>query len=162
MQINHQQIKREKFLKLSHEALRNLLSLAENYAKYGSSYIKSEFVWQIYYFQKMMLLYIKKYGPYTFPNNCPKESILNQMIYYKKILIHANDRYLYDAIIDLLYNGKKPKIDFDELFNELDKQSKCKIPIDCFIQKNNNKKKYMPFENKKNLEKEQNEDYYFC
>ena len=60
MQINHQQIEQLKLLKLSHEALMNLLSLAEKYAKHSSTYIKSEFVWEIYYFQKIMKSYMKR------------------------------------------------------------------------------------------------------
>ena len=39
MQINHQQIEQLKLLKLSHEALMNLLSLAEKYAQHSSTYI---------------------------------------------------------------------------------------------------------------------------
>ena len=122
IQFNVTEIERLKLLKLSHEALMKLLSLAEKYAKYGSTYIKHEFVWQIYYFKKIMSSYIKKYKEYIFPHNFSKDEILNEILKFRAY-IHLKDKYLYDAMIDI-FNKRKPKIDFDKLFDEFDKESK--------------------------------------
>ena len=130
-EVQYQQlIEQQKLLKLSHEALMNLLSLAEKYAKNGSTYIKSEFVWQIYYFQKIMKSYTKRYGPYSFPDNYRKERILERTYYYLN-QVRNEDKFLYGAMIDLLHE-KELLIDFDKLFDLLDKENKTKIPRDFF------------------------------
>ena len=142
IQINVELIERLKLLKLSHEALMKLLSLAEKYAKYGSKDIKHEFVWQIYYFKKIMSSYIKKYKDYTFPDNFSKDEILNEIFKFKAY-IHLKDKYLYDAMIDI-FNERKPKIDFDKLFDEFDKESKISNLLGPTI-----KSECEKFENKK-------------
>ena len=158
IQLNKQQIEQLELLRFSHQALMNLLSLAEKFAKYRSNDIKSEFVWQIYYFQKIMLIYIKKFGPYTFPHNFPKERIFND-IYCFIQKIHDKDRYLYYAMIDL-FHGKKLKIDFDILFDELDKQPKIKIPINDYNQKCINENECVFLGNKKYNEKYESKNFY--
>ena len=121
-QLSVQEIEKQKLLQLSYEALKDLLSLAEKYSKYGTKDIKSEFAWKIYYFQKIMFSYIKKYKEYIFPRDYPKERILYEIHMYRAHT-HIRDKYLYDAIFDL-FNGKKIKLDFDALFDELDKDLK--------------------------------------
>ena len=153
--------KQQQLLKLSYEALKNLLSLAEKYAKYGTKDIKSEFVWKIYYFQKIMFSYIKKYKEYIFPADYPKERLLYEVHLYRSY-IHIKDKYLYDAMIDL-FNGKKLTIDFDILFDELDKDLKIKNSIVSFEPKCIGKNELIISGNKKYPEKYQRrisyEDY---
>ena len=158
IQINRQLIEQSKLLKLSHEALMNLLSLAEEYAKHGYTYIKSEFVWQIYYFQKIMKSYTKRYGRYTFPDNYRKENILNRTIYFLK-QVRNEDKYLYDAMIDLLLE-KELLIDFDKLFDLLDKENKTKIPRDFFPKNSLYKNESVSFGNKNYLKEDKRQIQY--
>jgi hypothetical protein len=88
--------KQKQSLKYSYETLGNLLSAAENFAglaneKYGSynyskttdyNGLKSEFAWELNCFNLAMETYQKKYGPYKFPPDCPKERILSDIQIY--------------------------------------------------------------------------------
>ena len=156
MQIN--QIEQIKLLKLSHEALMNLLSLAEKYAKHRSTYIKSEFVWQIYYFQKIMKSYTKRYGQYTFLDNYQKKNILERTYYYLK-QVRNEDKFLYGAMIDLLHE-KELLIDFDKLFDLLDKENKTKIPRDFFPKNSLYKNESVSFGNKNYLKEDKRQIQY--
>ena len=131
-------------LKYSYEILGKLLSIAEKFAglanhKYSifnitNSYdyydygnLKSEFAWQLYSFMRFRQAYEKKYKyPYQFPNELPPEIITKYIYIYMKKTANKNDIFLYDCMIKII-NGDKINIDFDKLFEELDKHSNSKI-----------------------------------
>ena len=100
-----------------------------------------------------MFSYIKKYKEYTFPNDYPKERLLYEIHKYRAH-IHFKDKYLYDAMIDL-FNGKKLNIDFDILFDELDKDLKNKNTTVSFEPQCFGKNESIISENKKYPEKYQ-------
>ena len=56
----------------------------------------------------------------------PKEKILKDIKRYINLIPNKEDRKLYYAMIDLI-NGKNIEIDFDKLFDELDKDSNKKF-----------------------------------
>ena len=128
--------KQKQSLHYSYETLLNLLSAAENFAglkneQYGAynistatSYeeLKSEFAWELHCFQLALKMYNKKYGEYIFHNELPKEKILSDIKRYITKVENENDKILYYAMMNLIL-GNKIEIDFDKLFNELDKNS---------------------------------------
>ena len=100
-----------------------------------------------------MKSYIKRYGPYKFPDNYPKERILERTYYYLK-QVHNKDKYLYGAMIDLLHE-KELLIDFDKLFDLLDKENKTKIPREFFAKNSLYKNESVSFRNKNYLKEDQ-------
>ena len=127
--INSQQ----QSLLYSYETLGNLLSSAENfaglrneqYSQYNistaSNYneLKSEFAWELHCFQLALRKYKQKYGPYIFPENCPKEKIIFDCKRYINRTKNEKDKILFYSMINII-NGDKVDIDFDKLFEELD------------------------------------------
>ena len=132
--------KQKQSLKYSYETLGNLLSAAENFAglaneKYGSynyskttdyNGLKSEFAWELNCFNLAMETYQKKYGPYQFPPDCPKERILNDIQIYIQKMQNNKDKMLYYMMIDII-NGKKVNTDFTDLYKDLDKNANNKF-----------------------------------
>ena len=133
--------KKKQALRYSYETLGNLLSTAENFAglanqKYGSfnitnSYdyenLKSEFAWELHCFQRARQTYQKKFQcPYQFPNDLPPEKIIKDIKTYMEKTTNKNDIILYNCMINII-NGDKINIDFEKLFEELDKNSNSKI-----------------------------------
>jgi hypothetical protein len=127
--INSQQ----QSLLYSYETLGNLLSSAENfvglrneqYSQYNistaNSYdeLKSEFAWELHCFQLALRKYKQKYGPYIFPDSCPKEKIIYDCKRYINRTKNEKDKILFYSMINII-NGDKVDIDFDKLFEELD------------------------------------------
>ena len=113
---------------------------AENFAglaneKYGSynyskttdyNGLKSEFAWELNCFNLAMETYQKKYGPYQFPPDCPKEKILNDIQIYIQKMQNNKDKMLYYMMIDII-NGKKVNTDFTDLYKDLDKNANNKF-----------------------------------
>ena len=137
LQIN----KQNQALRYSYETLGNLLSSAENFAgepnenygqfnvttSYNYNNLKSEFIWELYCFQ----LAIKKFQnefqlPYKLPTNFNNEKIQKDINRYMKKMKNEEDKKLYKAMINLI-NGKEININFDKLFEELDKNANSKI-----------------------------------
>lgn len=128
--------KQKQSLKYSYETLGNLLSAAENFAGLSNqqyrSYnysnakdhnsLKSEFAWELNCFNTAIQLYQKKYGPYKFPKDCPKERILKDIQIYKQRMNNEEDRMLYQMMFDII-NGKSVNTDFSGLYQKLDKNS---------------------------------------
>ena len=132
--------KQKQSLKYSYETLGNLLSAAENFAglaneKYGSynysnskdyNGLKSEFAWELECFSLAMETYQKKYGPYQFPPDCPKEKILNEIKIYIQRMKDKDDKKLYYMMADII-NGNKVKTNFKELYEGLDENANRKF-----------------------------------
>ena len=133
--------KKTQALRYSYETLGNLLSTAENFAgfpneKYSkfnitSSYdhqtLKSEFAWELYCFQRARNVFQKKFNcPYQFPKDFPQETILKDINRYIKHTNNKQDIILFNCMINII-NGNKVNIDFDKLFEELDKNPNNKI-----------------------------------
>ena len=116
-------------LKYSIETLGNLLSAAENFAgfkdekyksfNYSSSddynSLKSEFAWELECFNLAFPTFQKKYGPYKFPLDCPKEHILKDIEKYIARTSKIEDKNLYHLMADII-NRKNIKIDFTNLY----------------------------------------------
>ena len=127
-------------LKYSYETLGNLLSSAENFAgladekykafNYSSSNdynsLKSEFAWELECFNLALQTYQKKYGPYKFPPDCPKENILKDIERYIARTPKIEDKKLYYLMIDII-NGKNVKTDFTNLYRETDENADKKF-----------------------------------
>jgi hypothetical protein len=127
-------------LKYSYETLGNLLSSAENFAgladekyeafNYSSSNdynsLKSEFAWELECFNLALQTYQKKYGPYKFPPDCPKEKILKDIEKYIARTPGVEDKKLYFLMIDII-NGKNVKTDFTNLYRETDENADKKF-----------------------------------
>ena len=133
--------KRQQALRYSYETLGNLLSSAENFAglpneKYGKYNVttsnkyedmKSEFAWELHCFQLAIKKFQKKFQcPYEFPRDLPKEIIIKDIHRYIKRISNQKDKILYYSMINII-NGEKININFDKLFEELDKNSNSKI-----------------------------------
>lgn len=134
--LNSQKLinKQEQALLYSYETLGNLLSSAENfaglrneqYSQYNISTansfdeLKSEFAWELHCFQLALRKYKQKYGDYKFPNDCSKEKIINDCKRYINKTKNEKDKILFYSMINII-NGDKVDIDFDKLFEELDK-----------------------------------------
>lgn len=126
--------KQQQSLLYSYETLGNLLSSAENFAgladeqykQYNISTaqtyeeLKSEFAWELHCFQLAIRKYTKKYGPYIFPEKCPKEKIIYDCKRYINKTKNEKDKILFYSMINII-NGEKVDIDFDKLFEQLDK-----------------------------------------
>ena len=137
LQYDQRQINQQKQdLHFSYETLMHLLSSAENFSglneeQYGGYNIstatkyedlKSEFAWELHCFQKAMKLYIQKYGDYPFPKDLPKGKILNDIQRYINKAKNEKEKKLYIEMKNLI-NREKLDVDFDKLFDELDKDS---------------------------------------
>lgn len=132
--------KQKQSLKYSYETLGNLLSAAENFAglaneKYGSynyskstdyNSLKSEFAWELDCFNLAIQTYQKKYGPYKFPPDCPKEKILKDIQIYMQRTTNNKDKMLYHMMADII-SGKKVSTDFKNLYEELDENANRKF-----------------------------------
>lgn len=128
--------KQKQSLYYTYETLCHLLSSAENFAglkneQYGAYNIstartyeemKSEFAWELHCFQTAMKLYKKKYKIYEYPKDLSKEKILSDINRYIKRVSNEKDKALYYAMINIII-GTKIDINFDELFEELDKSA---------------------------------------
>lgn len=126
--------KQQQALAYSYETLGNLLSAAENFAglsneQYGhynistaesSEELKSEFAWELHCFQLALSKYKNKYGEYIFPKGYSKEKIIKDCERYIAITPNQKDKILYYSMINII-NGNKSDIDFDKLFEKLDK-----------------------------------------
>ena len=126
--------KQQQSLLYSYETLGNLLSSAENfagleneqYSQYNISTtkdheeLKSEFAWELHCFQLAIKKYTKKYGIYIFPEKCPKEKIIYDCKRYINRTKNEKDKILFYSMINII-NGEKVDIDFDKLFEQLDK-----------------------------------------
>ncbi len=132
--------KQKQSLKYSYETLGNLLSAVENFAGLrGEQYheydissshnyngLKGEFAWELECFKLAIDNYQKSYGPYQFPPDCPKEKILKDIKRYMQKMDNTNDKNLYILMADII-NGKKVNMDFQKLYQELDKNANNKI-----------------------------------
>lgn len=134
--------KQKQSLKYSYITLGNLLSAAENFAGfYGEKYgqitvthtksgdynsLKSEFAWELECFSKAKEKYEKTYGPYQFPDDVPKEIILEDIQKYIHNIQNKKDIILYQIMADLI-KGKKVSIDFQDLYKECDKNANSKF-----------------------------------
>lgn len=128
-------------LRYSYETLGNLLSTAENFAglanekyskfnittSYNYENLKSEFAWELHCFQKARQTFQKKFQcPYQFPNDIPQDTILNDINRYMKRTQNKQDIILFNCMINII-KGDKINIDFEKLFEELDKNANSKI-----------------------------------
>lgn len=132
--------KQKQSLKYSYETLGNLLSAAENFAglsnkKYENynysntidyNGLKSEFAWELNCFNLAMDTYQKKYGPYQFPQDCPKEGILKDIQIYIQKMNNNKDKMLFYMMADII-NGKKVNTDFKDLYKDLDENANSKF-----------------------------------
>ena len=133
--------KKKQALRYSYETLGNLLSTAENFAglsneKYSqynitTSYdyqnLKSEFAWELHCFQKARNLFQQKFQcPYPFPTDISQETILKDIKQYMKKTKNPQDIILFNCMINII-KGDKVNIDFEKLFEELDKNANDKI-----------------------------------
>lgn len=133
--------KKKQALRYSYETLGNLLSTAENFAglsneKYSqynitTSYdyqnLKSEFAWELHCFQKARNLFQQKFQcPYPFPADTSQETILKDIKKYMKKTKNPQDIILFNCMINII-KGDKVNIDFEKLFEELDKNANDKI-----------------------------------
>lgn len=126
--------KQQQALAYSYETLGHLLSAAENfagltneqYARFNISTAetseekKSEFAWELHCFQLALNKYKNKYGEYPFPNGYSKEKIIKDCERYITITTNQKDKILFYSMINII-NGNKSDIDFDKLFEKLDK-----------------------------------------
>jgi hypothetical protein len=133
--------KKMQALRYSYETLGNLLSTAENFAglpnekyskfnittNYDYENLKSEFAWELHCFQKARKVFQDKFQcPYEFPKDTPEESIIKDINRYMKKAKHNQDIILFNCMINII-KGEKININFDKLFEELDKYSNSKI-----------------------------------
>lgn len=133
--------KKKQALRYSYETLGNLLSTAENFAQlsnekyskfnittsYDHQTLKSEFAWELHCFQKARNVFQKKFQcPYQFPNDIPQDTILKDINRYMKNTKNKQDIILFNCMINII-KGEKVNIDFEKLFEELDKNANNKI-----------------------------------
>ena len=133
--------KKKQALRYSYETLGNLLSTAENfggfpnekYSRYNitTSYdyqnLKSEFAWELHCFQRARNLFQQKFQcPYQFPTDISQETILKDIKKYMKKTKNPQDIILFNCMINII-KGDKVNIDFEKLFEELDKNANDKI-----------------------------------
>ena len=123
-------------LHYSYETLFHLLSAAENFAgernKQYEAYnisiakskeeLKSEFAWELYCFQLALKMYKQKYDKYCYPGKLSREKILSDIERYITKVKDEKDKILFYAMRNIILE-KKIDIDFDKLFDELDKYS---------------------------------------
>lgn len=126
--------KQQQTLVYSYETLGHLLSSAENFAGFPnqqySNYnvssatnhdeLKSEFAWELHCFQLALKSYKKKFGEYIYPMKYPKEKIIKDCQRYILNTPNQKDKILFVSMINII-NGEKVDIDFDRLFEKLDK-----------------------------------------
>ena len=115
-----------KVLQISYEILGNLFSLLELYAYrisgkseknlifrfYNNDFnkpknlidLRNQIIAQIELFKFSYQMYIEKYGKYTFPNNLPKEKLIEFLMTWKSIIPDLQQCIFYDAIIGII-NG---------------------------------------------------------
>ena len=123
------------------ETLGNLLSSAENFAgepnvqyrKFNISTsnnyqeLKSEFAWELHCFNLAVKQFQKKFQcPYIFPNDIQRDKIKKDISRYIKKVQNKKDIFLYE-LMQKLINGENIDINFDCLFEELDKNANSKI-----------------------------------
>ena len=138
--VNKQQnvlIDRQKqSLHYSYETLFHLLSAAENFAgernKQYEAYnisiakskeeLKSEFAWELYCFQLALKTHKQKYDKYCYPQKLSREKIISDIERYITKVKDEKDKILFYAMRNIILE-KKIDIDFDKLFDELDKYS---------------------------------------
>ena len=78
-------------------------------------------------FKKLDKLFKKKFQcPYQFLNDISQEIILNDINRYKKKTQNEKDIIIFNCKINII-KGDKVNINFEELFEELDKNTNCKI-----------------------------------
>lgn len=133
--------KKMQALRYSYETLGNLLSTAENFAglknekyskfnittNYDYENLKSEFAWELHCFQKSRKIFQDKFQcPYQFPKDTPEESIIKDINRYMKKAKNNQDIILFNCMINII-KGEKININFDKLFEELDKCADSKI-----------------------------------
>ena len=128
-------------LRYSYETLGNLLSTAENFAglanekyskfnittDYNHENLKSEFAWELHCFQKARQTFQKKFQcPYQFPDDISQDKIFNDIQRYMKKTQNKQDLILFNCMINII-KGDKININFEKLFEELDKNANSKI-----------------------------------
>lgn len=133
--------KKMQALRYSYETLGNLLSTAENFAgepnvkyskfnittNYDYENLKSEFAWELHCFQKARKVFQDKFQcPYQYPNDISEESIIKDINRYIKKAKTNQDIILFNCMINII-KGEKININFDKLFEELDKCANSKI-----------------------------------
>lgn len=136
--------KKMQALNYSYETLGNLLSSAENFAglpneqykaynvttSYKYEDLKSEFAWELHCFQLAIKKFQRKFQcPYEFPPKLPKEKIIKDIYRYMKQVSNKKDQFLYEIMLSLII-GEEININFDALFEELDKNANSKINPD--------------------------------
>ena len=123
-------------LHYSYETLFHLLSAAENFAgernKQYEAYnisiakskeeLKSEFAWELYCFQLALKTHKQKYDKYCYPQKLSREKIISDIERYITKVKDEKDKILFYAMRNIILE-KKIDIDFDKLFDELDKYS---------------------------------------
>ena len=133
--------KKMQALRYSYETLGNLLSTAENFAglpnekyskfnittNYDYENLKSEFAWELHCFQKARKIFQDKFQcPYQFPNDTSEDNIIKDINRYMKKSKNKQDIILFNCMINII-RGEKININFDKLFEELDKCANSKI-----------------------------------
>ena len=133
--------KKQQALRYSYETLGNLLSSAENFAgepnvKYrnfnistSNNYedLKSEFAWELHCFQLAIKKFQTKFQcKYIFPNDFNIETVKKDIKRYMKKIQNKKDIFLYELMLKLM-NLEDINVNFDNLFEELDKNANSKI-----------------------------------
>lgn len=133
--------KKQQALRYSYETLGNLLSSAENFAgeqnqKYrkfnistSNNYedLKSEFAWELHCFQLAIKKFQQKFQcQYIFPQDLEIETVKKDINRYMKKIQNKKDLFLYELMLKLM-NLEDININFDNLFEELDKNANSKI-----------------------------------
>jgi len=133
--------KKMQALRYSYETLGNLLSTAENFAglpnekytkynittNYDYENLKSEFAWELHCFQKARKIFQDKFQcPYQFPNDTSEDNIIKDINRYMRKAKNKQDIILFNCMINII-KGEKININFDKLFEELDKCANSKI-----------------------------------
>jgi len=129
----------QKSIRDSYNILGNLLSSAENFAgmpnnQYGyyniskaksKEDLRQEFAWELHCFQLSLEKLLEKYNynEYPYPAEAPKGKILEDIKMWKSRIKKSEDKLLFDAMKDII-NGKKPQMDYDEIFDSLDSNKK--------------------------------------